>query len=68
MRRIDYKYKVGDTVQFKDSFPATASCGLHELAGSIAVIKECRDYAGPSYRLEGFDSFFKESCFVGLVI
>ena len=68
MRTIKYKYKVGDRVQFKESFSPTASCGLETLAGQTATITECRDYSGPSYRIAGHDGFFKERCFAGLVI
>ena len=65
MRQITYKYNVNDVVRFKDKFSPSASCGLKELAGQSAKVVECIDYNGPSYRLEGHEGFFKESCFQG---
>ncbi len=65
-RQINYKYKVGDFVQFKDKFSPTASTDLKNYVGQVAMITECRDYNGPCYRLGGYDGFFSESCFAGL--
>lgn len=65
MRNITYKYKVGDKVQFKNSFHPSASCGLRALAGRIVTIVECKDYNGPCYRVDCLDSFFTEKCFAG---
>ena len=67
MRQIEYKYKVNDLIKFKDKFSPSASCDLKELAGQSARVVERRDYNGPSYRLEGHEGFFKESCFQGRV-
>lgn len=67
MRRIKYKYDTGDIVRFKASFPPSASCGLQERAGTIAVIAERKDYNGPAYRLAGQEDYFKEQCFAGRV-
>jgi hypothetical protein len=66
MEKITYKYNVGDRLQFKKKFHATASCGLKALAGCTAKVTERRDYNGPCYRLEGLDGFFTEKCFAGL--
>ena len=66
MRKVEFKYKVGDRVKFAETFAASASIGLRELAGTTAVIEECRDYNGPAYQLSGYPGFFKQSCFVGL--
>ena len=66
MRNITYKYNHGDRVCFKDKYPPSASCGLHERAGTTAVIAERSDYNGPSYKLVGVRGWFKESCFAGL--
>lgn len=65
-RQINYKYKVGDFVQFKDKYSSSASTDLKNYVGQVAMVKECRDYNGPCYRLEGYDGFFSESCFAGL--
>ena len=65
MRKITYKYNIGDTVVFKDHFYPYASCGLKELAGTTAKGAERTDYGGASYRLEGHTGFFKERCFAG---
>jgi hypothetical protein len=64
---IYYKYKVGDTVKFKDKFPTLASCSLRGLEGTTAVIEARANYAGPTYKLAGYDGYFKESCFSGKV-
>jgi hypothetical protein len=66
MRNITYKYNVGDFVVFKDKFSPSASTDLKNYVGQVAMVKECRDYNGPCYRLEGYDGFFSESCFAGL--
>ena len=67
MRQTEYKYKVNDIIKFKEQFSPSASCGLKELAGCTAKVVECRDYDGPSYRLEGHEGFFQECCFQGRV-
>lgn len=66
MRKVEFKYKVGDCVKFKEAFAASASIGLRDLAGTTAVIVECRDYNGPAYQLSGYPGFFTQSCFTGL--
>lgn len=66
MRKITYKYKVGDVVRFKDHFYPYASCGLKERAGTTAKIVECIDFGGATYRLEGITGVFKQRCFAGL--
>ena len=66
MRQITYKYKVGDTVKFKDKFHPTASCGLAELAGTTAKVTAQEYWAKPCYRLEGFSQLFTEKCFAGI--
>lgn len=77
MKQIKHKYNIGDTVKFKDKYHPTASCDLHERAGTTAKI---RGYA-PSYYnklhyyLEGavdyvgdrvIDIVFPEEVFAGL--
>lgn len=69
MRKITYKYNIGDTVRFKNKFHPTASCGLREVAGQVARIVDRKDYAGPAYAIEGFpNTFYKEACFAGRVV
>jgi ribosomal protein L21E len=67
MRQITYKYKVGDTVKFKDKFNKSATSCLKKFAGRTARITEQRDYNGPCYRLEGIEGFFTERCFAGII-
>jgi hypothetical protein len=66
MRKITYKYNVGDVIKFKDKFYPYASCGLKECAGTTAKVVERIDFGGPTYRLEGHTGVFKERCFVGI--
>lgn len=66
MRKITYKYNVGDVVKFKDKFHYYASCGLKKRAGTTAKVVERIDFGGPTYRLEGITGCFKEKCFVGI--
>ena len=63
---ITYKYNTGDKVKFKDKFHNTASCDLKGLEGTTAVIAQRMDYGKPTYRIEGHDGVFAETCFVGL--
>ena len=66
MSKVNFKYKVGDVVRFKDHFHYCASCGLKKRAGTTAKIVECIDYGGATYRLEGITGVFKQGCFAGL--
>lgn len=66
MRKINYKYNVGDVVKFKDHFYPYASCGLKALAGTTAKITSRIDYGGATYTLEGHTGVFKQGCFAGL--
>ncbi len=66
MKKITYKYNIGDYVRFKDKLAPTASCGLAEKAGSIAKITERFDYGSACYALEGHEGVFTENCFEGL--
>lgn len=66
MRKVIYKYNVGDVVKFKECFHPTASCGLKNLAGTTARITAQVDYGGATYKLEGHIGVFKEACFAGL--
>jgi hypothetical protein len=67
VRQIEYKYKVNDTLKFKEKVSPSASCDLKELAGCTARVVECKDYNGPCYKLAGLEGFFKEDCFQGRV-
>jgi hypothetical protein len=58
MKQIKHKYKVGDIVKFKDKYHPTASCDLHERAGTTARISgyalTYESYVNkPHYYLEG---------------
>lgn len=66
---MDYKYAVGDTVQFKKRFRSIASCGLKELAGKVVKVVDCRYYGGPCYKFEGFEEkgWFTEATLKGKV-
>lgn len=66
MKQVSYKYKVGDTIKFKDKFHPSASCGLEALAGTTAKVVAQEWWAKPCYRLEGHDSLYTEKCFSGL--
>lgn len=52
---MDYKYAVGDTVQFKKRFQSTASYGLKEMAGKTVKVIDRRRYEVPCYKFEGFE-------------
>jgi hypothetical protein len=78
MKQITYKYKVGETVKFKDKYHPTATCGLHERAGTTAKISGYAPsyYNKPHYYLEGIvahvgdrviNEVFPEEVFTGLV-
>jgi rubrerythrin len=62
--RTLFKYKVGDTITFKMKFHSP-SCGLEGLEGTSHKVVETRDYGGACYRLEGKDSWFRQTCFAG---
>lgn len=63
---ITYKYRIGDTVKFKEHFHNTASAGLKKLAGTTAKVIKTVDYGKPTYCLEGFEGcVFAEACFAG---
>ena len=77
MKQITYKYNIGDTVKFKDKYHPTASCDLHERAGTTAKIRGYAPsyYCKPHYYLEGavdhvgdrvIDIVFPEEVFAGL--
>ena len=64
METIKYKFNIGDTVQFKNKFHPTASCGLKTLAGRIVKVVDQRYYGRPCYKFEGLeeDGWFTEGC------
>ncbi len=64
MSEIKYTFNIGDTVQFKEGFDPSASCGLKKLAGRIVKIVDRRFYGRPSYKFEGLedDGWFTEGC------
>ena len=66
---MDYKYAVGDTVQFKKRFQSIASCGLKEMAGKVVKILDRRCYEVPCYKFEGFEDkgWFTEGTIKGKV-
>jgi hypothetical protein len=67
MRNIEFKYNVGDYIRFKGHYDSDASCGLFELAGTIAVVVDRADFNGPTYKLScDEDGWYKEGCFEGL--
>ncbi len=77
MKQNVYKYKVGDIVKFKNKYHPTATCGLHERAGTAAKISGYAPsyYNKPHYYLEGavdhvgdrlIKEVFPENCFAGL--
>lgn len=66
MRKITYKYNIGDYVRFKTTFSSAASCGLSKKAGSIAKITDRFNYGSACYALECYEGIFTEDCFDGL--
>lgn len=66
MRNITYKYKVGDTLEFKPKHYFEADVMGTKVLVTSAEVVERRDYNGPCYALGGCAGFWKESCFVGL--
>jgi hypothetical protein len=68
MKKVNYKYNIGDTVQFRNELPDSASTGLSEHAGKTVKIVEQRYYGGPCYKLEGLEEagWFTEPCFMSL--
>ena len=59
---VNYKFKVGDVVKFKDHFHSP-TCGLKGLEGTVAVIEDRTIYGTPTYKIKGHEGYFKESCF-----
>lgn len=67
MRNIEFKYNVGDYIRFKGHYDSDASCGLFDLAGTIAVVIDRADFNGPTYKLScDEDGWYQEGCFEGL--
>jgi hypothetical protein len=50
---MNYKYNIGDTVQFKHEFHPSASCSLKKLAGKVVTIIDRRYYEKPCYKFKG---------------
>lgn len=67
--KMDYKYNIGDTVQFKKQFSSTASCGLKEMAGKVVKVVDRRRYERACYMFEGFEDkgWFSEGTIKGKV-
>lgn len=65
MSNVNYKYNIGDTVQFKNDFHSSASCALKALAGKIVTIVDRRCYEKPCYKFEGLEKegWFTEGTF-----
>jgi hypothetical protein len=68
MKKVNYKYNIGETVQFRNDFPDSASTELSKHTGETVKIVEQRYYGGPCYKLEGLEEagWFTESCFMNL--
>lgn len=66
---MDYKYNIGDTLQFKKRFSSTASNVLKELAGKTVKVIDRRCYEMPCYKFEGLEDkgWFTEGTLKGKV-
>lgn len=64
MSKVNYKYNIGDTVQFQEEFGPTATCGLKQHAGEIVKVVDQRYYGRPCYKFEGLEDegWFTEGC------
>lgn len=64
MGNVNYKYNIGDIVQFKEKVNPSASSSLKSLAGRIVKVVAQRYYGKPCYKFEGLedDGWFTEGC------